>query len=579
MAPILTAFAIMQYFICILVVCRITTVIGIPASIKPMDPTVAAGSDITLRCVLNTSATAQTAKDIVWYFKSYRHTIPRERYEVVDNISRLRLRNLTFADSGTYFCAFESDGFNLMQFQGTMLYVGVAPSPPTGLRCHSTNLLDFWCEWKDGVRNNIKTHYKFSYRPAYGRNDWRDCPKLDGRGSQTCMVPRNQNNGFSQLVRVTASNLLGSSTSEIRFNPETSTIPNPPTNVQIETLGPEELRISWALPKEWDDQMFASFLEYRLEISTDTGSKSRMIPDLNHGESYLQTRRYNVNNLTPHTTYRVWVSCRTLVSYGDEQWSDWSVVVSRLTAEAAPNAAVQDIQGQEYDNTVDPAYRRDVFLQWRDLPEENRRGVIHGYDVSLRLEQPDGSSDVVRSVRANGTMVLLQDFDKFRGYYVDIAACNSAGCGPIASYFLADKTSEPGAPENVRVQNASDTSVMITWQQPTRPNGFIEGYYVDWSKGLSEDANSFAEVNGSETSYTIQGVEPNKLYQFRVKARNSRGYSGWSNAPIQHTGTGSRMELLRTLIKVLHTLLVDMQEPGDDGNGNQVTLETISTFL
>ena len=66
----------------------------------------------------------------------------------------------------------------------------------------------------------------FKFLPAlihrYGRNDSRDCPKLDERGSQTCMVPRNQNNGFSQLVRVTASNLLGSSTSEIRFNPETS---------------------------------------------------------------------------------------------------------------------------------------------------------------------------------------------------------------------------------------------------------------------------------------------------------------------------------------------------------------------
>ena len=40
-----------------------------------MDPTVTAGSDITLRCVLNTSATAQTAKDIVWYFKSYRYAL------------------------------------------------------------------------------------------------------------------------------------------------------------------------------------------------------------------------------------------------------------------------------------------------------------------------------------------------------------------------------------------------------------------------------------------------------------------------------------------------------------------------
>ena len=85
------------------------------------------------------------------------------------------------------------------------------------------------------------------------------------------------------------------------------------------------------------------------------------------------------------------------------------------------------------------------------------------------------------------------------------------------------------------------------------------------------------EVNGTQTSYTIDGLEPNRLYQFRVKARNSRGYSGWSNAPIQHMGGGSRMELLRTLISVLHNLLMDM---GDDGeSGNEIKLDAISSFL
>ena len=38
-----------------------------------MDPTITAGSDITLRCVLNTSATTQTVYDIVWYYKSYKY--------------------------------------------------------------------------------------------------------------------------------------------------------------------------------------------------------------------------------------------------------------------------------------------------------------------------------------------------------------------------------------------------------------------------------------------------------------------------------------------------------------------------
>ena len=105
--------------------------------------------------------------------------------------------------------------------------------------------------------------------------------------------------------------------------------PLPPTPWgwnRVILYSPYGCRVRWRIR-----EMFWNWKTYDF----DTISLSLVkIPDLNHGESYLQTRRYTVNNLTPHTTYRVWVSCRTLVSYGDEQWSDWSVVVSGLTAEA-----------------------------------------------------------------------------------------------------------------------------------------------------------------------------------------------------------------------------------------------------
>ncbi|XP_038070428.1 cytokine receptor-like factor 1 [Patiria miniata] len=578
MSLLLPTLAVAQLVALVIILCRTNEVAAIPASIKPMDPTVVVGSNVTFRCVLNTSATTQTATDIVWYYKSYRSLIPRERYEVEDNISRLTVRNVTFTDSGSYFCALESDGRRIWNYQGSMLRVGVPPSPPTGLRCHSPNMQDFWCEWSEGAKTNLRTHYKFSYRERYGSGDWKDCPKLEGRGQNTCVVSRVHNDGYNQMIRVTATNNLGSATSEMHFNPGTAAIPNPPTAVEVEALGPEELRVSWGFPSEWDDQVFAFFLEYRLEVTTDRGSHTRMIPDLSHSEPYVKPRLYTINNLLPHTSYSVRVSCRALGSYSDDKWSAWSEPVSRKTSEAAPNAAISGIQGQEYDNINDPAYRRDVFLQWKELSHANRRGKILGYEVELRQMLPNGSSSVVRTVRANGTMVLIENLEKFKEFYVDLAAFNSAGRGPTGSYFLADKTSEPGPPENVRVQNISETSALVTWQRPTRPNGYIEGYHLEWNKGaVAETTSNFIELNGTQTSYTIKGLEANRLYQFRVKAKNSRGYSGWSNAPIQHMGSGSRMELLRTLITVLHNLLMDM---GDEGEaGNQIKLDTLSSFL
>ena len=59
--------------------------------------------------------------------------------------------------------------------------------------------------------------------------------------------------------------------------PPNVAVPNPPTDVAIETLGPEELRVTWGFPSEWDDQIFAYFLEYKLEVTTDHGALTRMV--------------------------------------------------------------------------------------------------------------------------------------------------------------------------------------------------------------------------------------------------------------------------------------------------------------
>jgi hypothetical protein len=73
MTLVLSALPFAPLVMFVLLVFRIHGVDGIPASIKPLDPTAVVGTDVTFRCVLNSSATTQSASDIIWYFKSYRY--------------------------------------------------------------------------------------------------------------------------------------------------------------------------------------------------------------------------------------------------------------------------------------------------------------------------------------------------------------------------------------------------------------------------------------------------------------------------------------------------------------------------
>ena len=59
---------------------------------------------------------------------------------------------------GTHICAEV-----LTTFDDIFIFQKVPPEPVQNLECYSTNILDYWCEWDDGLFTNLKVQDTMYY--------------------------------------------------------------------------------------------------------------------------------------------------------------------------------------------------------------------------------------------------------------------------------------------------------------------------------------------------------------------------------------------------------------------------------
>ena len=92
-----------------------------------------------------------------------------------------------------------------------------------------------------------------------------------------------------------------------------------------------------------------------------------------------------------------------------------------------------------------------------------------------------------------------------------------------------DTSAPPAAPQNLRFGATTNTTVMLTWDDPD--DATITGYKI-LSRTPATQTQLAVLVNNTgsaETAYAVRNLEPETAYVFRVVAVNEHGESGWSN--------------------------------------------------
>ncbi|KAM9109657.1 usherin isoform 1-T1 [Megaptera novaeangliae] len=130
--------------------------------------------------------------------------------------------------------------------------------------------------------------------------------------------------------------------------------------------------------------------------------------------------------------------------------------------------------------------------------------------------------------------ILLENLAPSTQYETRIQACQNGGCGVSSRIFV--KTAE-GAPMDLNspvLKALGSACIVVKWTPPKKPNGVIINYFIHRRPaGLEEESLLFVWSEGAlEFIDNADTLRPFTLYEYRVRAHNSRGTveSLWSSA-------------------------------------------------
>ncbi len=176
-------------------------------------------------------------------------------------------------------------------------------------------------------------------------------------------------------------------------------------------------------------------------------------------------------------------------------------------------------------NVQTSATSESITLSWDDV-----RGAT-GYDI-----------EVYNTIIDNGNQTSFTENElnpnTQRTYRV--RAKNSSGAGKWTP-IIAEITL-PGVPDNLSAE-ATDTSITVTWD----PSSGATAYDLEVDGVLVE--------NLTNTEYVHSGLEPNSTHTYKVRAKNERGMSNWSETihPTTLPPVPQIIEVITTSTKVTVT--------------------------
>ena len=367
-------------------------------------------------------------------------------------------------------------------------------------------------------------------------------------GSDTSYTHTGLNPNIQQIYRVRAKNASG--TGKWSYIAAGSTLPGIPSN--LKAAASED-----SITLTWDAVAGATGYDIEADVS--------LISDI-AGNSFTHTKlEQNTNH-----TYRV----RSRNSAGISNWSEPLSVSTLLPAPKNITISVKSTEIKlawdsqdasiEYDVEVDGAIKNNgvntIFTH-----KELSPGSEHTYRVRARsgditslwsneitgLTLPAVPGNVLTTVSNNDVTVSWDPTDGAEGYELeaDGAVVNN---GAKTTYIHAGLASNSSHTYRVRAYNASgagEWSEMLTvYTAITAPKGLMASATsttiiltwepVDGVSGYDLLADGEILDMGTNTAFTVTGLEPNSVHVYRVRSKKDDRFSGWSGAVVKSTMVG-----------------------------------------
>lgn len=417
-------------------------------------------------------------------------------------VSELTIVQPTLNDRGEYSCV-ASNAYG-HDHAALHLQVEEPPSFPKNLRLAelgSRSVMIAWQPPHEDTNNNNNNHniggsgvapakpisnYLLQFKEA--QEAWHDHNQqklLPGDKSSTVVGALKPANSYH--FRLYAENHLGTSApSDILHVVTDSEVPEgPPVAVTVEPLGPKQLLVTWRPPDRdvWHGELLGFTIGYQQRDATTTttnASTATATTNFHHQRHHFNYTRvglppgagngasdFRLVGLAKYTAYAVTVS-----AYNAKGDGPASKPVVAHTLEDVPSAAPQTI-------TCTPLTAQNVQLNWQPPPRDHQHGVIQGYKLLYEPAslEPDFSGRETKITSALAT--VLHGLQPYTNYSVQVLAFTRAGEGTLSA-VVACTTEEtvPDAPERVKSVVYSETSAIVSWLPPKRPNGQVAKYTI-----------------------------------------------------------------------------------------------------
>jgi len=287
--------------------------------------------------------------------------------------------------------------------------------------------------------------------------------------------------------------------------------PNPPTSLTANAISPTHILLKWKTPSPNNGPFVTG---YEIERKTGSGSFTPIEDD-----TESTTTTYTDSTVTKDTTYTYRISAINSVGTGNasNEASDTPTSSSVPPVGTDEPSAPKKFKDEANSNT-------EIGLTWEEPTNFEGPPVTH-YKIEVKKTGEQDYSDLVANTGLT-TSYQHPDLEPGKTYTYQITAFNSIGTSNPATSSATPK--HTFVPTNVIAEDVSPTKIDLSWKAPSQTyGGSITGYKIEEKVGLGV-YDEKASTTGQDTKVSITGLQTDKPYTFRVKARFSVGSSDWS---------------------------------------------------
>lgn len=388
-------------------------------------------------------------------------------------ISELTIVQTTLNDRGEYSCvATNAYGHD---HSAVHLQVQEPPNFPKNLQVTELGSRSIVLSWQPNDQDIHSNHYgdampisNYILQFKEAQDVWHDHnnQKLLP-GDKTTAIISQLKPSSSYHLRLYAENHLGKSApSDILHVQTDAEIPGgPPLMVTVEPLDAQQLLVTWRPPERelWNGELLGYTIGYHKFGGSDQSYNYTKV-GIPGGEGVSDFRLIGLEKYTQYS-----VTVQAFNSKGDGPASD---PVMAHTLEDVPSAPPQSV------NCV-ALTSQNIQVTWQTPPKENLHGVIQGYKLLYEPVNTDMDYGARETKITSALNTVLHGLQPYTNYSVQVLGFTRAGEG-VASAIVSCITEEtvPEAPERVKSVVNTESSVIISWLPPRRPNGIVTKYIV-----------------------------------------------------------------------------------------------------